>query len=80
MAQSAATEAAAESFTRARGPRVVEIGDAARGVPGDVTVLQAGHQWCNLIGNALKYKLEASRVPEVRVSGRIANGEAVFPW
>jgi hypothetical protein len=71
LAQSAVTETVA-AYT---GPEAkVEIGPLP-GVPGDVTVLR--QVWCNLIGNALKYSSKRPR-PEVSVSGRIADGEAVF--
>ena len=71
LAQLAATEALA-AYTGTT-PKI-EIG-ALPVVAGDVTVLR--QVWCNLIGNALKYSSKRPQ-PEVTVSGRVADKEAIY--
>ena len=70
-----ARSAAAEAVAAYTGPEPrIDIADLP-GVAGDVTVLR--QVWCNLIGNALKYS--SKRVhPEVTVSGRVEDREAIY--
>lgn len=42
---------------------------------GDATVIR--HVWSNLIGNALKFSARRAQ-PEVRISGRVENGEVIY--
>jgi len=70
-----ARAAAAEAVAAYTGPEprldIAELPAAA----GDAAVL---HQvWCNLIGNALKYSAKRAH-PQVGVSGRIENHEAIY--
>jgi signal transduction histidine kinase len=70
-----AQAAGAEAVAGYGGPvPKLEVGELPS-VSGDVTVLR--QVWCNLIGNALKYSSKRA-LPEVTVSGRIVDTEAVF--
>jgi len=70
-----ADAAAAEVKSAYTGPTpLIEI-EELPAIAGDATVLR--QVWCNLIGNALKYSAKRAE-PEVRVSGRIDNREAIY--
>jgi two-component system sensor histidine kinase/response regulator len=71
LADAAATEV--KSVYAGPAPRI-EIEDLPA-IAGDATVLR--QVWCNLIGNALKYSAKRAE-PEVRVSGRIDDREAIY--
>lgn len=70
-----ARSAAAEAIAAYTGPEprldIAELPAAA----GDAAVLR--QVWCNLIGNALKYSAKRAH-PQVDVSGRIENHEAIY--
>jgi two-component system sensor histidine kinase/response regulator len=70
-----ANTAAAEAREAYVGPvPVIDIADLPC-VEGDVIVM---HQvWSNLIGNALKYSAKRLQ-PQIKICGRIENGEAVY--
>jgi two-component system sensor histidine kinase/response regulator len=70
-----ADAAAIDAKSAYTGPKpLIEIGELPS-VPGDATVLR--QVWCNLIGNALKYSAKRAE-PQVSISGRIEEREAIF--
>jgi len=67
--------AAAEVMAAYKGPKPqIDIAELPA-IAGDATVIR--QVWCNLIGNALKYSAKRTE-PQIRISGRIEDREAVF--